>query len=605
MPKTNQRVPRTSNAPSAETPAQRAGIGQAFGRLARYSRSVLPAVGVACALSLAGAALNLIGPGKLGEMSDLISAGITGSVDMGAIRSIGLFLVVIYLVGFVLNFIQGFIMANVTQRVTARMRSDVSDKVDRLPLKFLDRKPVGEVLSLVSNDVDSVAQSMNQSVSSLVSSLAQLAGSVVMMFATNWVMAAAGIGAALLGMALTSGIIMRSQPHFAAQQAALGAVDDQVEEVMDGLDVVKSCNGESFELIRFSASNAALEEAVWKSSFLSGTMMPLMIFIGNLSYVVVCIVGGMLALSGAVSFGTVVAFMVYIRLFTQPLQNVSQAASAMQTMAAALTRVFDFLETDELADESDKAARLESPRGRVEFSHVRFGYDEGEDIIHDFSASIPAGKKVAIVGPTGAGKTTLVNLLMRFYEVGSGRISIDGVDVASVSRENLREQFGMVLQDTWFFQGTLRENIVFDMSGVSDGRLDEVCEACGLLDWVRSLPHGYDTELDPGSVSAGQRQLITIARAMVKDAPLLILDEATSSVDTRTELRVQHAMDALMEGRTSFVIAHRLSTIRDAGLILVMEHGDVVESGTHAELMAANGAYAALYNSQFERTEAA
>ena len=599
----SQSMPGMGGANTAEK--QKVNLGHAFRRLARFCRPYLPTVAVASALSLGGAILNLIGPSKLGKISDLITAGIAGEMDMGAIQSIGLFLVAIYAVGFLLNFVQGYLMANVTQYATAQMRSEVSDKIDRLPLKFLDRKPTGEVLSLVSNDVDSVAQSMNQSMSTLVSSLAQLVGSIVMMLATNWIMAVAGIATALLGMVLTSGIIRRSQPYFARQQAALGAVDDQVEEVMGGLDVVKVCNGEGGERERFGRSNATLEDAAWKSAFLSGAMMPLMIFVGNLSYVVVCIVGGMLALSGAIPFGTVVAFMIYIRLFTQPLQNISQAVSSVQTMAAACERVFDFLEEDEMEDESAKPARIEAPRGEVDFHHVRFGYDEGTDIIHDFGAKALAGKKVAIVGPTGAGKTTLVNLLMRFYEVGDGGIYIDGVNIADVTRENLHEQFGMVLQDTWFFQGTLRENIAFDAEGVTDERLDEVCEACGLLGWVRSLPAGYDTELEPGSVSAGQRQLITIARAMVKDAPLLILDEATSSVDTRTELRVQRAMDALMEGRTSFVIAHRLSTIRDADLILVMEHGDVVESGNHKELLAAGGAYAKLYNSQFEEADAA
>ena len=599
----SQSMPGMGGANTAEK--QKVNLGHAFRRLARFCRPYLPTVAVASALSLGGAILNLIGPSKLGKISDLITAGIAGEMDMGAIQSIGLFLVAIYAVGFLLNFVQGYLMANVTQYATAQMRSEVSDKIDRLPLKFLDRKPTGEVLSLVSNDVDSVAQSMNQSMSTLVSSLAQLVGSIVMMLATNWIMAVAGIATALLGMVLTSGIIRRSQPYFARQQAALGAVDDQVEEVMGGLDVVKVCNGEGGERERFGRSNATLEDAAWKSAFLSGAMMPLMIFVGNLSYVVVCIVGGMLALSGAIPFGTVVAFMIYIRLFTQPLQNISQAVSSVQTMATACERVFDFLEEDEMEDESAKPARIEAPRGEVDFHHVRFGYDEGTDIIHDFGAKALAGKKVAIVGPTGAGKTTLVNLLMRFYEVGDGGIYIDGVNIADVTRENLHEQFGMVLQDTWFFQGTLRENIAFDAEGVTDERLDEVCEACGLLGWVRSLPAGYDTELEPGSVSAGQRQLITIARAMVKDAPLLILDEATSSVDTRTELRVQRAMDALMEGRTSFVIAHRLSTIRDADLILVMEHGDVVESGNHKELLAAGGAYAKLYNSQFEEADAA
>lgn len=599
----NQNMPGMGGTDTAAA-NQKVDLGHAFGRLAHYCKAWLPIVAVASALALGGAVLNLIGPSKLGEISDIITAGITGTVNMGAIQSIGIFLVIIYALGFVLNFAQGYLMANVTQYATAKMRADVSDKTDRLPLKFLDHKPTGEVLSLVSNDVDSVAQSMNQSIGTLVSSLAQLVGSIVMMLATNWIMSIAGIGSALLGMVLTSGIIKRSQPYFARQQAALGAVDDHVEEVMGGLDVVKVCNGETGELERFGSNNAALEDAAWKSTFLSGTMMPLMIFVGNLSYVVVCIVGGMLALSGDVPFGTVVAFMIYIRLFTQPLQNISQAATSVQTMAAACERVFDFLEEDEMEDESDKTTRIESPCGEVDFRHVRFGYDEGADIIHDFSAKAPAGKKVAIVGPTGAGKTTLVNLLMRFYEVGGGNIYIDSIDTASITRENLHEQFGMVLQDTWFFQGTLRENIAFDAMDVTDERLDEVCEACGLLSWVQSLPTSYETELDPDSISAGQRQLITIARAMVKDAPLLILDEATSSVDTRTELRVQHAMDTLMQGRTSFVIAHRLSTIRDADLILVMEHGDVVESGNHTELLAANGAYAKLYNSQFEQEEA-
>ena len=590
----------------------------AFGRLASYARGYVPAVAIASVLAIVGAVLNLIGPGKLGEMTDIIQRGLTGTVNLGAVQSLGTLLAVLYGLGFALNYCHGLIMAVITQRLTQDMRRDLSAKIDRLPLRFLDSTPTGELLSIVTNDVDSVGQSMNQSLSTIVSSVAQLMGAVVMMLATNWLMAVSGIVAALVGMLLTSRIIVRSQPYFARQQHALGELDSQVEEVMGGLDVVRVSNGGAHERARFVRLNDDLAEANLRSTFFSGLMMPLMIFIGNLAYVVVCIVGGTLVINGTIDFGVVVSFMIYIRLFTQPLQNISQAATSVQTMAAACERVLDFLDEDEMADESGKTEHVgqvrdpktgqlvgEPARGDVQFHHVRFGYEKGHEIIHDFNAEAKAGQKIAIVGPTGAGKTTMVNLLQRFYELDHGSIRIDGVRTRDITRENLHDQFSMVLQDTWFFEGTLRENIAFGTTSVTGEMLDEVCEACGLSGYVSSLPKGYDTVLEPESISAGQRQLITIARAMVKGSPLLILDEATSSVDTRTEAKVQRAMDTLMRGRASFVIAHRLSTIRDADLILYMEGGNVVEQGTHEELIAAGGRYAALYNSQFDSEKVA
>lgn len=582
---------------------EKTNLSRAFGRLFRYSRRYLAPVMVASVLAIAGAVLNLLGPNQLGKMTDLIQEGIWGSVDLQAIQSMGILLVAIYLGGFALSYGQAIIMANVVQRLTQDMRRDMSAKIDRLPLGHLDATPTGETLSLFSNDVDSVSTSLNQSFSTIVSSIAQLLGSAVMMFATNWQMAAAAIVAALVGMAATSGIVARSQPYFSHQQEALSKVDGQVEEVMGALDVVRVCNGADHERNRFHALNDELEEAGWKSGFLSMSMQPLMTFVANLAYVVVCVVGGALAMRGTITFGVVVAFMIYVRLFTQPLQSLAQAVTSVQTLAAACERVLDFLDTGEVSDESGNARRIERASGKVDFDHVRFGYEPGHEVIHDFNAQVAPGQKVAIVGPTGAGKTTLVNLLERFYEVDGGQIRIDGIPIASVPRENVREQFAMVLQDTWFFQGTLRENIAFDTPGVTDESLQRACAACGLSGYVASLPQGLDTMLEPQDLSAGQRQLITIARAMVKDAPMLILDEATSSVDTRTELQVQRAMDALSKGRTSFVIAHRLSTVRDADLILYLQNGDVVEQGTHEQLLAKKGCYARLYESQFDQAE--
>ena len=576
-------------------------VAGSLGKLFDYIGALKISVIVACALSLVGAVLNLIGPSRLGEMTDLISVGLTGTIDLGAVGRIGVLLVVLYAFGFTCNYAQGFIMATVTQRVSQSLRRDISKKIDRLPLRYLDSTPTGDVLSRVTNDVDTASTTMNQSLSTIVSSVATLVGSAVMMLATNWIMMVAALVATLLGVVLMSLVIVRSQPYFTRQQSVLGTIDAQVEETYGGLDVVKTCNGEEGAREMFHKSNDEYCEANRKATFLSSLMMPIMIFIGNLAYVVICVVGAVLALQGAISFGVIVSFMIYLRLFTQPLQNIAQAATSVQSMAAALGRVFEFLGEDEVSDESAKTKRLGEVQGRVTFHHVGFGYDSDRTIIHDFTATAQPGQKVAIVGPTGAGKTTIVNLLERFYEVDAGRIAIDGNSIEELARADVRDHIGMVLQDTWLFEGTLRENIAFDTKGVTDGRLDQVCEACGLIGYVNSLPRRYDTPItDESSLSVGQRQLITIARTMVKDAPLLILDEATSSVDTRTERKVQQAMDVLMSGRTSFVIAHRLSTVRDADLILVMRGGDIVEKGTHDELIAKDGSYAKLYNSQFE-----
>ena len=566
--------------------------------LGRYKWSIL----AAAIFSVVGAILNLIGPNKLSEVTDLITEGLSGSIQLSAVVQIASLLAVLYAFGFLLNYAQGFIMATVSQRITQNMRRDISTKINKLPLRYFDSHSTGDVLSRVTNDVDTVGQTMNQSFSTLVSSLSLLIGSVLMMFLTNWIMAVTGIVAALIGFSGILFIISKSQKYFAEQQQELGSLNGQVEETYSGFTVVKAYNGGRKAKEEFHQRSSRLYACAWKSQFLSGLMMPFMIFIGNFAYVVVCIVGAVLAVQGSISFGTIVAFMLYIRLFTQPLQNISQALSSVQSMAASCERVFEFLAEKEMEDESYKKVELCSVKGDVIFDHVKFGYDPGKTIINDFSSRVKAGQKIAIVGPTGAGKTTMVNLLMRFYELNGGTITIDGTPINELKRENIHNLFGMVLQDTWMFEGTLRENLVYSKTGVTDKELDEVCAATGLTSLVKRLPDGYDTVLgDNASLSAGQKQLITIARAMIEDAPLLILDEATSSVDTRTEQKVQKAMDSLTEGRTSFVIAHRLSTIKNADCILVMKDGDIIESGSHEELLEKSGFYADLYNSQFEQ----
>ena len=471
-----------------------------------------------------------------------------------------------------------------------------------MPLKYFDSHTVGDTLSRVTNDVDTVGQTMNQCFSTLIFYIAMLIGATVLMIWTNWIMALCGIAAAVAGFALVMLLISKSQKYFILQQKELGGINGCVEESYTGLQVIKAYNGEQVVKEDFHKRNDKLYECAWKSQFLSGMMQPLMTFIGNFAYVVVCIVGAVLAAQGKIQFGVIVAFMLYIRNFTYPLQNISQSLQSVQSMAAACQRVFEFLDEEEMPDESGKTTELRNIRGDVTFDHVRFGYNPDKVIIKDFSDHVMSGQKIAIVGPTGAGKTTIVNLLMRFYEVNSGNIMIDGVPISELKRENLHDLFGMVLQDTWMFEGTVRENLVYNKQDVSDEKLDEVCKAVGLIDLIDQLPNRYDTMLsDNAGISAGQKQLFTIARAMLEDAPLLILDEATSSVDTRTELQVQKAMDLLTQGRTSFVIAHRLSTIKNADCILVMKDGDIIESGNHEMLMTKGGFYADLYNSQFEQ----
>lgn len=577
-------------------------FGQAMGRLIGYCRNYLPAILTAMLLAVAGSVLNLIGPGRLADMTNLITEGLAEGIDVDAVTRIALSLVALYVFGWLFSVIQGVVMATVTQKVSKSLRSELSQKINRLPLKYFDSTSTGNILSRVTNDVDTIGQTLNQSIGTLVTAIAMLFGSLVMMFYTNGIMALSAVIAALIGFALMMLIISRSQPFFERQQQELGRLNGHIEETYSGHIVVKAYSGEKKAKEDFAGMNKTLYQCAWKSQFLSGLMQPLMGFVGNLGYVAVCVVGAVLTMNGTISFSVIVAFMLYVRMFTQPLSQIAQAVTSLQSAAAASERVFEFLDEEELADESGKQLQVSGASGNVEFSHVHFGYDPENPIIHDFCASVKAGQKIAIVGPTGAGKTTLVNLLMRFYEVQGGEICIDGTPLGELSRENVHDLFCMVLQDTWLFEGTIRENIVYAKEGVSDEEVEAACRAVGLHHFIKTLPKGYDTVLnDNANLSAGQRQLVTIARAMVKNAPMLILDEATSSVDTRTEIQIQNAMDRLMAGRTSFVIAHRLSTIKNADLILVMKDGNIIESGTHSALLKKGGFYAELYNSQFEK----
>ena len=576
-------------------------FGKAIKQLLSYCKKYLPFMILAIILAAAGAVLNIIGPGKLADITDLITEGMMTGIDIEAVVRICILLAALYACGYAFSLIQGLIMASVTQKVSKSLRTNLSEKINHLPLRYFDSTSIGNTLSRVTNDVDMISQTLNQSLGTLVSAIATFIGALVMMFYTNWIMALSAIISSLLGFALMMAIISRSQKYFMRQQTELGAINGHIEETYAGHSVVKAYNGEKKAKELFQEMNQRLYASAWKSQFMSGLMQPLMGFIGNFGYVVVCIVGALLALNGYISFGVIVAFMIYVRLFTQPLMQLAQAATNLQSTAAACERVFEFLDETEMEDESHKTEKLSNVRGNVEFRNVQFGYNEDKIVIHNFSAQAKAGQKIAIVGPTGAGKTTMVNLLMRFYETNSGEILIDGTPTNQVTRENLRSQFCMVLQDTWLFEGTIRENIVYSKTDVTDEDVIRACKAVGLHHYIKTLPKGYDTILgDSASLSQGQKQLVTIARAMIANAPILILDEATSSVDTRTEILIQNAMDRLMAGRTSFIIAHRLSTIRNADLILVMKDGDIIESGNHDELMAKNGFYADLYNSQFE-----
>lgn len=537
------------------------------------------------------------------KLPDSVYSLIAPSIDMDKVQRIGFILVTFYALSYLFSAIQGWITAGVTQRVSQQLRGDISRKINRLPMAFYNRTSTGDILSRVTNDVDLISQSLNQSIGNLITSVILLFGSLLMMLITNLWMTLTAILASLLGFVVMFAIMGRSQKYFARQQRHLGALNGHIEEMYTGHTVVKAYNGEAAAQQTFDEMNDKLRESGFRAQTLAGMMMPVMTFVGNLGYVAVCVVGGAMALNDMISFGVIVAFMMYVRYFTQPLSQIAQAVQSLQSAAAAGERVFEFLEAEEMPDESGKKNDIGEVQGTVDFDHVRFGYEDTDKIvIHDFSAHAKPGQKIAIVGPTGAGKTTMVNLLMRFHDIQSGEIRIDGVPTNEMTREAVREQFCMVLQDTWLFEGTLRENLIYCTENVSDEKMIAACKAVGLDHFIRTLPKGYDTVVgDQLSLSQGQKQQLTIARAMIADKPMLILDEATSSVDTRTEQQIQSAMDKLMENRTSFVIAHRLSTIRNADLILVMNHGDIVESGTHEELLAKGGFYADLYNSQFEQ----
>ncbi len=568
--------------------------------LVRFCKPYFPAIAVALVCAVGGTIFTIIGPDKLSELTDVISAGLMGGIDMAAVTRIAITLAVMYGLSFLLSAVQGQLMTGVTQKASRQLRESISKKVNRLPIDYYNKTTFGDILSRVTNDVDLIGQTIQSSIITFVSAVVTLVGCLVMMFVTNWVMTLSAIAATLLGFLLITLITSRSQKYFVARQQELGEINGHIEEAYSGHTVLRVYNAEKQFSETFETLNEKLYNASWKSQFLSGLMMPVMNFVGNLGYVTVCVVGALLALNGQITFGVIVAFMVYVRLFTSPLSQIAQALTSLQSASAAAGRVFEFLEAEEMEDESGKTKTLLNPTGQVTFSHVKFGYTPERMIIKDFSLEVKPGQKVAIVGPTGAGKTTLVNLLMRFYELNGGSISMDGVNLHDITRENVHDLFGMVLQDTWLFEGTIRENLCYGKAGITDGQLDRACKAVGLFHFIRALPHGYDTVLDASvSLSEGQKQLLTIARAMIEDAPMLILDEATSSVDTRTEILIQKAMDELTKGRTSFVIAHRLSTIKNADIILVLRDGDVVESGSHEELLAKGGFYAELYNAQF------
>ncbi len=524
-------------------------------------------------------------------------------IDMDGILSVAILLVCIYLASAICNFVQHYIMQTVTQRTARRLRGDIDTKINRLPLKYFSGNAAGDVLSRMTNDVDMIGQAMSNSLSNLVTALAQFIGCLIMMYYTNWIMATTTVVATIIGLAFMVLIMSRSQKYFTARQESLGDLNGYIEEMYNGHDVIRILNAEGEVKDSFSSKNSAVRNAEFRSQFLSGLMQPLMTFIGNLGYVAVCVVGAWQIIEGNISFGVITAFLIYTRLFESPLRQISQAMTQVQSCAAASERVFEFLDEEEMEDESAKKEHIENVQGNVEFRNVKFSYPNAPDkeIIHNFSVKVKPGQKVAIVGPTGAGKTTMVNLLMRFFEPTGGTILIDGIPTENVPRSNVHSQFGMVLQDTWLFEGTVRENLLYNTQGVTDEQMKEACKACGIHNFIKALPKGYDTILrDNTAISAGQKQLMTIARAMIQNSPMLILDEATSSVDTKTEMLTQQAMDKLTDKRTSFVIAHRLSTIKNADIILVMRDGDIVEQGNHEELLAKNGFYAELYNSQFE-----
>ncbi len=575
---------------------------KSFGKLIMYCRGYLPVIILAILLAVGGAVCSIIGPDKISDLTNTIKSGLSGSIEMTVIFDICIGLVIVYGVGAVLSYGQQFIMATVTQKISKDLRSDMNRKINRLPLNYFDTTATGDVLSRMTNDVDTISQTLSQSTANLVSAVALFLGTVVMMFKTNAILALTTIGSSLLGFVFMAVILKTSQKHFDAKQEQLGELDGQIEEVFTQHAVVKAYNGKHAARKKFGKVNDGLRTSDWKSQFLSGLMQPIMSFVGNLSYVLIFVVGISLIISGskAVNVGIIMAFVIYARLFSQPLGTIAQVMTSVQQASAASRRVFGILDSEEMPDESYKTARVDTVRGDVTFDNIRFGYSPDKEIIHGFSAELKGGQKVAIVGPTGAGKTTIVNLLMRFYELNGGDIRVDGVSVKDMKRSTVHDLFDMILQNTWLFEGTIRENLVYNKTGITDAQLDEVCAAVGLSHYISCLPDGYDTVIGESSqISEGQKQQLTIARAMIKDSPLLILDEATSNVDTRTELAIQEAMDKLTADRTSFVIAHRLSTIKNADVILVLKDGDIIEKGDHEQLLKQNGFYAELYNSQF------
>ena len=549
--------------------------------------------------------ITVYGPTRIKEMTNIIASGLETSVDVAAVAAIGGFLAVIYVIGLLSNYLQAFLFTTAIQRFSERLRTAIAEKINRLPLGYFDGHSQGDTLSRVTNDVDTAAQSLNQSLGTVLSSSLLVLAVLVTIFWMNWILALVTVISTIVGFAFVSVFMGKSQSFFKSQQQDLAAVNGYVEEMYSGHNVVTSYNAIESTKEEFAKLNHRLYNSIWKSQFISGIMMPIMMFIGNFSYALVIIVGAALALNGQISIGIIVAFMAYVRIFSQPLSQIAQGITSLHQASAAMGRVFEFLAEEEMEDESHKERQLSDMKGQVVFDRVSFGYTPERTIIHDFSATAHAGQKVAIVGPTGAGKTTIVNLLMKFYEIDKGSICIDGVDTKAMKRSEVHDAFSMVLQDTWLFEGTIRDNLIYNQEGISDERVIEASKAVGIHHFIMTLPDGYDTVLDDTvTLSVGQKQLLTIARALLKDAPLLILDEATSSVDTRAEELIQKAMDRLMEGRTSFVIAHRLSTIRNADLILVMKDGNIIEQGNHDELMAQAGFYADLYNSQFTEDEA-